>query len=79
MKNPFPYPFRFETEADALLFMECYRNRTKFPQEKVITPFILMDGCAVKNPKYHSAPYELGLVDSDGKLIWSEQSLKESE
>jgi hypothetical protein len=62
---PDPFPVRVMTEEDALLLMECIRNKTQFPREKYVWPHMIVDGVSVPNPKYDQAPYELGLLNSE--------------
>ncbi len=51
-------PPRFRTRADAMLFMECVRDKKPFPKEKWVHPFMLQGDMIVRNPEYRDAAYE---------------------
>lgn len=59
---------RFRTREDALLFMECLQSKQEFPSEKIIHPFLIMDGVSILNEEYEDAPFELGLIAKEVTL-----------
>ena len=52
-------PLRFRTAEDGALFMECLTQKKKFPEDKWIYPYRVVDGVAVVNKEYADAPFEL--------------------
>jgi hypothetical protein len=62
---PDPFPVRVMTEEDAVLLMECIRDKKYFPREKYVWPYIVVNGRSEVNPLYDQAPYELGFLNSE--------------
>ncbi len=56
-----PYPPRFRTIEDALLYEQCLRDRKEFPENRQLYPMkLLPNGNAIPNPEYENAPFEMG-------------------
>lgn len=56
-------PPRFRTYEDAMLYQTCLQNRTEFPKEKWLWPFVMgEDGSAIVNPEYRDAPYQCSII-----------------
>ena len=48
--------------------MDCLQKRVPIPDELWVYPFkLLPNGDCVTNQEYRDAPYELTLLDKDGK------------
>lgn len=56
------YPPRFRSLEDAEFFMECYRSGWRFPPEKMIHPFLTINGVCCVNEEYQYAPFELSFT-----------------
>lgn len=58
-----PYPPRFRSYDDAMLYMKCFAMGLQFPKEKWVDAFEIVDGCSVMTEDYKNAPYELGAYE----------------
>lgn len=59
-------PVRFRTHEDALLYMQCLRDKTEFPAEKWIHPFKVVMNLGhkecIQTQEFKDAPFELSYV-----------------
>ncbi len=80
------FPLRFRTEEDAMLWLECCKTNTEFPQEKRVYPFIIREDesgslVSVKNPEYDEAQFEQVFVNDVRRrglfIPWTEEQKAE--
>ena len=66
-------PPRFKNLEDALLFLECVREKKQFPPEKWVWPYQVTNGISHTTKGYNDAPYELGFyIQESDKIVGGE-------